>query len=123
MLAVWRRVWQDGGIVDELWEQCTEDGGCGVLPMLALIFVFALMMAAIALPFSGMLRRPWQATCGAVARGWRWCVAHPVAVYRWAVVLLLAGLLTALLCETSRLHDEVNKILRVVNHGNRAIPR
>ena len=123
MLAVWRRVWHDEGIVDELWEQCAKDDGCGVLPMLALVFVFALMMAAIVLPFSGMLRRPWQVVSGAVARGWRWCVAHPVAVYRWAVVLLLAGLLAALLYETARLYDEANKILRVVNHGNRVIPR
>lgn len=102
MLADLGGLWEDGGIVDELWEQCTKEDGCGMLPMLALVFVFALMMAAIVLPFSGMLRRPWQVISGAVARGWRWCVAHPIAVYRWAVVLLLAGLLAALLCENSR---------------------
>ncbi|MDO4221639.1 MAG: hypothetical protein Q4C88_05935 [Akkermansia sp.] len=88
--------------MDELWEQCTKEDGCGMLQMLALILLFALMMAAIVLPFSGMLRKPWRVICGAVARGWRWCVAHPVAVYRWAVVLLLAGLLATLLCETAR---------------------
>lgn len=115
MLAVWGLVWDDGGIVDELWKQCTMEGGGGMLPLVALIFVFALMAAAIVLPFSGGLRRPWQIVSGALARGWRWCIAHPVAVYRWAVVLLLACVLGALVCiamSASRAADHVENFDR-----------